>query len=70
MTPGEPVFVARPGGIEEDDGVLLTVVLDGEARRSMLVVLDARDMAELARAEMKTHFPYGFHGSFVSASKL
>lgn len=26
---GEPIFVARPGGEQEDDGVLLTVVLAG-----------------------------------------
>src|SRR5262249_10816258 len=29
--PGEPVFVARPGAEDEDDGVLLSVVLDAEA---------------------------------------
>lgn len=28
--PGEPVFVARPGGQREDDGVLLSVVLAGK----------------------------------------
>lgn len=28
--PGEPIFVARPGAVEEDDGVLLSVVLEGE----------------------------------------
>ncbi len=27
--PGEPIFVARPGGKKEDDGVLLVVVLSG-----------------------------------------
>ncbi len=30
--PGEPVFVARPGGRDEDDGVLLSVVLDARGR--------------------------------------
>ena len=28
--PGEPIFVPRPGGNEEDDGVLLSVVLAGQ----------------------------------------
>jgi carotenoid cleavage dioxygenase-like enzyme len=28
--PGEPIFVARPGARQEDDGILLVVVLDGE----------------------------------------
>lgn len=27
--PGEPIFVPRPGGVREDDGVLLSVVLAG-----------------------------------------
>ena len=27
--PGEPIFVPRPGGTKEDDGVLLSVVLAG-----------------------------------------
>ena len=39
--PGEPVFVRRPDGEAEDDGVLLSLVLDAEARRSFLAVLDA-----------------------------
>ncbi|TIP77665.1 MAG: carotenoid oxygenase family protein, partial [Mesorhizobium sp.] len=38
--PGEPVFVARPAGGEEDDGVLLSIVLDTGAGTSFLLVLD------------------------------
>jgi torulene dioxygenase len=71
-TPGEPVFIPRPSsnGVPlsegaEDDGVLLSVVLDAESQKSMLVVLDAKDMKEEARAEMDTHFPFGFHGVWV-----
>jgi carotenoid cleavage dioxygenase-like enzyme len=62
--PGEPVFVARPDAGEEDDGVLLSVVLDGTAGRSFLLVLDAGDLSELARAEVPHHIPFGFHGQF------
>lgn len=62
---GEPVFVATPDGTAEDDGVLLSLVLDGDAQRSMLLVLDARDLTELARAEISAPVPSGFHGSFV-----
>lgn len=39
---GEPVMVPRPGADREDGGVVLTVGLDRDARRSVLVVLDAR----------------------------
>lgn len=62
---GEPVFVAAPGAHAEDDGVVLSLALDGKAERSMLLVLDARDMTELARAEISRAVPPGFHGNFT-----
>lgn len=66
--PGEPVFVARPGdGTAEDEGVLLSVVFDGVKGTSFLLVLDASDLTELARAEAPHHVPYGFHGQFVAS---
>jgi carotenoid cleavage dioxygenase-like enzyme len=65
--PGEPIFVPRPGG-PAHDGVLLSVVLDGRAARSFLLVLDATTMTEIARAESPLVIPFGFHGSFVSHS--
>jgi beta,beta-carotene 9',10'-dioxygenase len=63
--PGEPVFVARPEAEDEDDGVLLSVVLDADAAGSFLLVLDARDLSELARAEVPHPIPFGFHGQFA-----
>jgi beta,beta-carotene 9',10'-dioxygenase len=63
--PGEPVFVGRPGRSEEDDGVLLTVVLEPERGASSMVVLDAATLAELARARVPHHVPFGFHGQFA-----
>jgi beta,beta-carotene 9',10'-dioxygenase len=64
--PGEPVFVARPAGVQEDDGVLLSVVLDVRARTSFLLVLDAATLGELARASVPHHIPFGFHGNYFS----
>lgn len=63
--PGEPVFVAHPEAQEEDDGVLLSVVLDARAGTSFLLVLDAGDLGELARAAVPHHIPFGFHGQFA-----
>jgi carotenoid cleavage dioxygenase-like enzyme len=63
--PGEPVFVpapARDGG--EDDGVLLSVVLDGRSASSYLLVLDAASLGELGRARVPHHIPFGFHGEY------
>ncbi|KAH6644728.1 carotenoid oxygenase [Boeremia exigua] len=63
-TPGEPIFIADPNGKAEDDGVLLTVVLDGFVERSYLLVLNARDLMELGRAEVPGPVAFGFHGAF------
>jgi beta,beta-carotene 9',10'-dioxygenase len=65
--PGEPVFVGRPDAQDEDDGVLLSVVLDAAAESSFLLVLDAADLRELARARVPHHIPFGFHGQFARA---
>ncbi len=62
--PGEPVFVARPGGEDEDDGVALSVVLDGRSETSFLLALDAATFTEIARAQLPQHVPLGFHGAF------
>jgi carotenoid cleavage dioxygenase-like enzyme len=62
--PGEPVFVARPDAAGEDDGVLLSVLLEAAEGRSSLLVLDARDLTELARARTPHVIPLSFHGQF------
>lgn len=62
--PGEPVFVPRPAGIGEDDGVVLSVVLDAGAGTSFLLVLDAATLTELARASVPHHIPFGFYGNY------
>jgi carotenoid cleavage dioxygenase-like enzyme len=64
--PGEPVFVAAPDGEAEDEGVLLSIVLDGDRGTSFLLVLDAHSLDELARAEVPHHIPFGFHGQFAA----
>jgi torulene dioxygenase len=65
-TPGEAIFIPRPtvdGQInEEDDGVLLSVVLDGTNEKSYLVCLDAKTMKETGRAECDFAIGLGFHG--------
>ncbi|KAL6308117.1 carotenoid oxygenase [Sparassis latifolia] len=70
--PGEPIFIPRPGSNPrggEDEGVVLSVVLDADAQKSMLVILNAKDLKEEARAEMQTHVPMGFHGAWVKRAK-
>ncbi|KAJ5669674.1 hypothetical protein N7462_010744 [Penicillium macrosclerotiorum] len=64
-SPGEPIFVANPEGVSEDDGVLLSVVLDGTTGNSYLLCLDARDLTELGRANVNGAVGFGFHGQHV-----
>ncbi|KAJ7343371.1 carotenoid oxygenase [Mycena albidolilacea] len=64
-TPGEPIFVADPAKTGEDDGVVLSVVLDGASGRSYLLVLDAKNWVEVGRAEVPVAVGFGFHGAHV-----
>ena len=64
-TPGEPIFVPRPGAEEEDDGIILSVVFDGDSATSYLLCLDARNFVEVARATAPGPIGIGFHGLHV-----
>jgi carotenoid cleavage dioxygenase-like enzyme len=61
---GEPLFVPRPQGDGEDDGVLLTVGSAPDTESSMLAVIDAKSMVLIASATVQSWIPLGFHGSF------
>lgn len=63
---GEPIFVPAPHARREDEGVLLSVVLDAAGGTSFLAVLDAATMTELARARAPHAIPFGFHGQFLA----
>ncbi len=62
--PGEPVFVPAPEAGSEDQGVVLSLVLNGNTARSFLLVLDGQTFEEQARAELPHHVPFGFHGQY------
>ncbi|WP_255148934.1 carotenoid oxygenase family protein [Halorarius halobius] len=64
----EPRMVQRPGATREDDGVVLAPALDTTQSRTVLLVLDARTLEELARAPLPHHLPFGFHGRFFDRS--
>ncbi|XP_078673066.1 beta,beta-carotene 15,15'-dioxygenase-like [Branchiostoma floridae x Branchiostoma belcheri] len=64
----EPSFVPDPNGTEEDDGVILSSVLDGDRGLNYLLILDARTMEVMNTAYMPTWIPYNFHGQFFPRS--
>lgn len=62
--PGEPIFIGKPGRSNEDDGVILSIVLDEKAGTSFLLILDANSFGELARAEIPQPVLFGYHGAY------
>jgi carotenoid cleavage dioxygenase len=65
---GEPVFVARQGGTDEDDGWLMTFVHDTNDDSAELAVWDAQDFGRgyVAQVKLPQRVPFGFHGNWVS----
>jgi len=63
--PGEPIFVPSPEGKSEDDGVVMTNVLDTLKNQTYLVLLDGQTMKQIGRAGPTPHvIPHGFHGRY------
>ncbi len=64
--PGEGVFVGAPDRQAEDEGVVLSVVLNAAKGTSFLLALDAQTFSERARAELPHNVLFGYHGEFFS----
>jgi carotenoid cleavage dioxygenase-like enzyme len=69
--PMEPVFVPKPDGVQEDEGVVLVQVQDGEQNRGYLLILDAATLTEIATASLNPgeHLPYSQHGRWYDLAK-
>ncbi|KAJ3047274.1 hypothetical protein HK097_011693 [Rhizophlyctis rosea] len=72
--PGEAIMVPRTGTTTfnpapaEDEGVVMSVVLDSKTNTSFLLFLDAQNMKEVARASLPFAVPFGFHGAWAAAT--
>ncbi|CAN6721403.1 unnamed protein product [Malus baccata var. baccata] len=62
--PSEPLFVARPGSTEEDDGVVISMISEKNGDGYALL-LDGSTFEEIARAKFPYGLPYGLHGCWV-----
>lgn len=68
---GEPIFVQKPNATAEDDGVLITAVVDNRANtKDFLLFLDAKTMKELGRAYFKEEIPAAVHGIWISDEEV
>jgi len=63
----EPLFVPRPGGSDDDDGVLLVPTLADGDETTVIGVIDARSMDCLAELRTPQIVPFGFHAAFDPA---
>ena len=66
--PGEIIAELIPtdrliaGGEREDDGVLLTIGMDGNREQSYLLLLDARTLTPINQAFLPHNIPWSAHG--------
>ena len=70
VLPSEPVFVARPDAKTEDDGVLLVMCLAEQC--DFFSILDAKDLSEIARADIPDNVraSFTFHGFFADKNNF
>jgi len=62
--PSEPAFIAAPNAQEEDDGVVVSVVLDGVNQKSFLLILNATTFEQIGFADFGFRVPFPSHGFF------
>ncbi|XP_047973979.1 probable carotenoid cleavage dioxygenase 4, chloroplastic [Salvia hispanica] len=68
----EPIFVAREGAEEEDDGYLVAYVSNEKTEESHFVVMDAKSatLDIVAAVKLPRRVPQGFHSIFVKQTEL
>ena len=59
-----PFFIARPGAKAEDDGVIVANVTAANGKESFFLVLDAKTMREVCRANMHVEMGMMLHANF------
>ncbi len=65
--PSEPIFVAKKSislAMSEDNGYILSVVLDAISYKSYLLILDAMTMKEISKARIPISIPLTCHGFY------
>ncbi|TMW89145.1 hypothetical protein EJD97_017608 [Solanum chilense] len=67
---GEPYYVPSNKEGEEDEGYLMSYVRDERNEKSELIIINAKNMKQIALVKIPKRVPYGFHGTFVSSQDL
>ncbi|KAJ6406385.1 hypothetical protein OIU84_009993 [Salix udensis] len=60
-------FVPKEGGLEEDDGWIITFVHDEDTDTSKVYIIDTNSFTSepVAKITLPCRVPYGFHGAFM-----
>lgn len=60
-------FVPKEGGLEEDDGWIITFVHDEDTDTSKVYIIDTKNFTSepVAKITLPCRVPYGFHGAFM-----
>ncbi|MCD7458497.1 hypothetical protein HAX54_038384 [Datura stramonium] len=60
-------FVQKPGGIDEDDGWIITFTHNENENISQVCIIDAKKFTDepVAIITLSSRVPYGFHGAFM-----
>lgn len=71
MTTAEPIFIPNPEGLDEDDGILVTLCSGSkdEESKTLIVIIDARTMRTVSSADLPQYTPPGLHGWFYPVQK-
>ena len=74
LFPTEPLFVTRPGAVDEDDGVVVMSGIDGGKEKGYVIVYDATNMEVLYHATSPRKTLFGVHSKFypfdIGCSKI
>ncbi|MDT5313331.1 MAG: carotenoid cleavage oxygenase [Mycobacterium sp.] len=65
---GEMSFVANPGALAEDDGVLMGYGYHRGRDEGQLLILDAASLETIATVHVPQRIPMGFHGNWAPAA--
>jgi len=66
--PGEPIFIPDNHYNEDDEGVILSILINiaDESKGSKLLVLDAKTFTEIASVQINHSIMPGFHGCYIN----
>lgn len=66
----EPMFIKNPNGTDEDDGLLISIVLNQKSKKNYLIVLDAKTMKLICRYFIPNKIAITLHGLLISGEEI